>query len=144
MSDVLDLPDDDLVEVEVGLDRAALEELALRADQEGLAPTSPDRLIAYVIYLGAGYIEGAGVVESAPDPQEAYDRLDRLLGAVAGRIAVLEFHFSESAREFAEEQRAHAAHERGAGAYEALIEKIEAEISTREERIANLEAALAE
>jgi hypothetical protein len=136
------LPDGATVEVELDLDGPSLDQLRLSAEREGLAPTDAEALKRYVLCLGTGYLEAEGVVAGAESTEEAYERVHRLLGAVEGELAVLRFHYGESAREFAEEERAHAAHERMAGAHEALIERLEAEIATREERIANLEAAL--
>lgn len=140
MDDAVHLPEDETTEIDLDLGETELEELRSRA--ESITPTDEAVLLRYLVYLGTGYLEAEGVVAAAPSTQEAYSRIHRLLGAVEGEMAVLHFHYTESAREFAEEERAHAAHERMAGAHEALIEKLEAEIAIREERIANLEAAL--
>ena len=140
MDDAVHLPGDETVEVDLDLDQAGLEELRSRA--ESFTPDGEETFLRYLIYLGRGYLEAEGAAAAAPTTPEACARIHRLLGAVEGEIAVVRFHYGESAREFAEEERAHAAHERMAAAHEALIEKLEAEIATREERIANLEAAL--
>ncbi|HEY7692716.1 MAG TPA: hypothetical protein VH816_10290 [Gaiellaceae bacterium] len=128
------------IEVEIDIDRAGLDQLRDRAGDA--APTTDEDLLRYLVYLGAGYLEAEAVRGGASSLHGAYERVDRMHGAVVGRSSVLSFHFGESAREFAEEERAHAAHERSAGAYEALVGKLEAEIAVREERIAHLEEAL--
>src|SRR6266542_531715 len=143
MNDAVRLPDEASVEVELGLDEPAYAELRRRAEQEGLAPADAEALKRYLVCLGTGYLEAERAVADANRQGEAFELIHRLLAAVEGELAVLRFHYGESAREFAEEERAHAAHERMAGAHEALIERLEAEIATREERIANLEQALA-
>jgi hypothetical protein len=134
------LPDDSTIEVDLDLDQVRLAELRDRA--ESIAPAHESMFLRYLVYLGSGYAEAEGVIEESSTACEAYDRIHRFLGGVEGELAVLRFHYSESAREFAEEERAHAAHERMAGAHGALIDRLEAEIATREERIANLEKVL--
>jgi hypothetical protein len=140
VDDAVHLPGDETVALDLDLDETGLAELRGRA--ETITPADEPTFLRYLICLGTGYLEAEGVAASAPSTREAYARIHRLLGAVEGEMAVLRFHYAESAREFAEEERAHAAHERMGGAHEALIEKLEAEIATRQERIANLEAAL--
>jgi hypothetical protein len=134
----LRLPPGETAEVELDLDDERLRRLRERA--EPVAPEDDDALLRYLVYLGVGYAEAERA--AAGTPAEADARLRRLLGAVEGELAVLRFHYAESAREYAEETRARAAHERMAGAHRALVEKLEAEIAAREARIANLEAAL--
>jgi hypothetical protein len=106
------------------------------------APEEDEKLLRYLVYLGAGYLEAERLVAEAGEPAQAYAELHRLLGAVQGEESVLRFHYFEAARGFAEESRAQAAHERMAGAYEALIEKMEGEIALREERVRRLAEAL--
>jgi hypothetical protein len=139
-SDAVRPSGDETVDVELPLGRAGFDELRRRA--ESIAPGDEEMFSRYLVYLGAGYLEAEAASASAADVEEACARVHRLLGAVDGQTSVLHFHYAESAREYAEEQRAHAAHERTAGAHEALIEKLEEEIAAREQRIANLEAAL--
>lgn len=105
-------------------------------------PGEEEKLVRYLVYLGAGYVEAERLVALSGGPAEAYAELHRALGAAQGEESVLRFHYSEAARGFAEESRARAAHERTAGAYEALIEKMEAEIAFREERTLRLRDAL--
>lgn len=138
MAGDLRLPPGETVELELALDDTRLRHLRQRA--EPLAPEDDDALLRYLVYLGAGYAEAERAADGPRAEGEA--RLRRLLGAVEGELAVLRFHYAESAREYAEEARAHAAHERMARAHRALVEKLEAEIATRQARIANLEAAL--
>jgi hypothetical protein len=142
VDDAVRLPNNETAEVELPVGENTFRQLHLRAEQECLAPRDAEALARYLVYLGVGYLEAERTVAEAPNAEEAYAQIYRLLGGVQGETAVVRFHFGESAREYAEEERAHAAHERMAGAHEALIEKLEAEIATREQRIANLEVAL--
>jgi hypothetical protein len=101
VDDAVRLPDEVTIEVELDLDEPAFAELRLRAEREGLAPSDTDALKRYLVCLGIGYLEAEGVVADAHGAGEAFERIHRLPGAVEGELAVLRFHYSESAREFA-------------------------------------------
>jgi hypothetical protein len=104
VDDAVHLPEDETTEIDLDLGETELEELCSRAETS----RRRTRQCYSASYLGTGYLEAEGVVAAAPSTQEAYSRIHRLLGAVEGEMAVLHFHYTESAREFAEEERAHA------------------------------------
>lgn len=135
---MVELPDGAVVEVEIGLDAPDVAELRAAAEADGLAPRELDVLLRYLVYLGAAYLIG-----ERPAGGDELERLQRLTGAVSGRNATLRFAYFEASRRCAAEERARAAHEQSAGSYELIVEQLRREIATREERVRDLEEALA-
>jgi hypothetical protein len=131
-----ELPPPDTELVEVDLDEARLAELRRRAADEGVAPEDDDRLLRYLVYLGAAYLRaerlGADALAAVRSQADAAKQ--------AG--SSLRFRYSEATRADGTARRAIVAEEHFLGAYGNALASMEAEVEARAERVRALEEAL--
>jgi hypothetical protein len=135
-----ELPPPDTAFADVDLDEAGLAELRGRAEDEGAAPDGDERLLRYLVYLGAAYIRADRV--SAGEPADAFAAIRAQVDAFKSAGASLRFAYSEAVRGDGTSRRAIVAEEHFLGSFENALAAMEAEVEARRARIDQLEEAV--
>jgi hypothetical protein len=135
-----ELPPPETAFADVGLDEAGLAELRRRADEEGVAPEGDERLLRYLVYLGAAYLRAERVVAS--DTGDAFALIRANADASKGAAASLRFAYAEAVRDDGTSRRAIVAEEHFLGSFAHALGTMEEEVEARRARIQELEAAV--
>jgi hypothetical protein len=135
-----ELPPPDTALVDVDVDEDALTELRRRADEEGVAPEDDERLLRYLVYLGAAYIRAERVVEGGT--ADAFGLIRANADASKSGAASLRFAYGEAVRADGTSRRAIVAEEHFLGSFADALATMEAEVEARRARIQELEAAV--
>jgi hypothetical protein len=139
-SDRPELPPPDTAFADVDLDEDGLAELRRRAEDEGVAPDGDEKLLRYLVYLGAAYIRADRV--SAGEPGDAFTMMRAQVDAFKGAGASLRFAYSEAVRGDGMSRRAIVAEEHFLGSFDNALAAMEAEVEARRARIDELEGAV--
>ena len=134
-----ELPPPDTAFADVDLDEAGLAALRRRAEEEGVAPEGDERLLRYLVYLGAAYLRAERI------PNESGDALAAIrahIDAANSAGASLRFAYSEAVRGDGTSRRAIVAEEHFLGSFADALAAMEAEVEARRARIEELEGAV--
>jgi hypothetical protein len=135
-----ELPPPDTAFADVDLDETGLAELRSRAEDEGVAPEGDQKLLRYLVYLGAAYIRADRV--SAGEAADAFAAIRAQVDAFRGAGASLRFSYSEAVRGDGTSRRAIVAEEHFLGAFEHALSAMQAEVEARRGRVGELEEAV--
>jgi hypothetical protein len=134
-----ELPPPDTAFADVDLDEARLADVRRRAEEEGAAPDGDERLLRYLVYLGAAYIRADRLRASETD---AFVTVRAQVDAFKSAGASLRFAYSEAVRDDGTSRRAIVAEEHFLGSFAGALAAMEAEVEARRARVEELEGAV--